>query len=399
MRLGLVALALGFSACAPADETTPAERATDVERWMLEEVRRIGGLDGAVQLTAIQDLVATPSGLYFTEAAPARVAKWVPGEEGLTEIGGVGDGPGEYRIPTSIQMIGDTLWVADARTTRALGYVDDEPVARHRLEAREGFSLAFPIGFLRDGTFVLETGVRLEPVLEGEQQRAFVMLAGRDGEEPDTLHAWSYPREDYYRWPRDSRFAYAGLPIQQNTLVAVLEDGSGVAVLDREPARADTASSYEVTVFGPDGAARTVTTVSYEPAPSGPRVDAYVERRRAELESGDASPAEISTRMKALREAFDVVPFEPPVTSMTTSSGGELWLQRESLGRDSVRWDVVDLDASTRVGYVTLPAGTRVLDARRNGLWAVRTDELDVPEIVEYRIERNPDPPSRLPPT
>jgi len=38
-----------------------------------------------------------------------------------------------------------------------------------------------------------------------------------------------------------------------------------------------------------------------------------------------------------------------------------------------------------------LPAGTRVLEATRTGLWVVRTDELDVPEIVEYGIERRED--------
>lgn len=68
---------------------------------------------------------------------------------------------------------------------------------------------------------------------------------------------------------------------------------------------------------------------------------------------------------------------------------GTTWLRREDAGGGTVKWLVLDA-AGSPLAEVGAPAGLTILEARRDLVWGVEHDELDVPYVVRYRVRGGP---------
>ena len=95
----------------------------------------------------------------------------------------------------------------------------------------------------------------------------------------------------------------------------------------------------------------------------------------------------ISSIGQAMRDADCFPPTVPPVTLLVPAQDGTLWLRREDMGGDSIRWDVVGREG-TRVGRLRLPREHRVVAAAGNTMAAIERDEFGVEYVVRYELSR-----------
>lgn len=136
-------------------------------------------------------------------------------------------------------------------------------------------------------------------------------------------------------------------------------------------------------------------------APAGARVVPVTEDRlRRELEgvrAGPVDPTDVSDdpdppgpdEMLGELERRGLVPAHlPPVTAVKPAQDGTLWLRREATGEDAAVWLVLSGEDGEPRGEVTLPADQEVITALGDVLVILEEDELEVPYILRYRIER-----------
>ena len=77
----------------------------------------------------------------------------------------------------------------------------------------------------------------------------------------------------------------------------------------------------------------------------------------------------------------------PAVTHMVLSGNGEIWLRERPVGGDA-SWLVLDREGEPR-WRTTLPAGVTVLVADGDQVWGTERDEMDVPYLLRFRVNRD----------
>lgn len=370
----------------------PGARATvdSVPEWTLEPIAPNGPGFPPLELTFVLDLIEVSGDLIVVQPRPAEVLR--VGRDGSVErIGRVGDGPGEYQLPYAIQAMGDSLWIADGDSRRMLAYVADESVATITMPSPPFPADLSPLGILDGGGIVMQPqGISVYGALDGTVTGFPIVAVDRTGAVIDTVYNRPVVPEDYYRGsPPTARVGAGSMPVKKTPATSLLREGHGFLVVEREPALADTASLYRVLVLDVHGVARARAEVPYDPIPSGPAMEAYLEDRREVLLAADYSPEDLASSLNGVREAFDAAfPYLPPVTESRATSSGRVWLKRETLGQDSVRWDILDPDLTGVIGYVRLPSEYAVMEDTGERVWAIRLDDYDVPHIVQFRLVR-----------
>jgi hypothetical protein len=78
--------------------------------------------------------------------------------------------------------------------------------------------------------------------------------------------------------------------------------------------------------------------------------------------------------------------FQPPIARMVLARNGEIWLQEMPTG-DRARWMILDAVGDPK-GRVSLPTRVTVLLTDGEHVWGSELDELDVPYLVRYRVQR-----------
>jgi hypothetical protein len=99
----------------------------------------------------------------------------------------------------------------------------------------------------------------------------------------------------------------------------------------------------------------------------------------------------------AVRSQVGWPAYVPPVTGLHAATDGTVWVRREEVSGDSIRWDVLDADL-VPLGSVNLPEDLDVktvvsVDGSIRGwaIYGIELDELDVPSIIRYVVaERTP---------
>jgi hypothetical protein len=118
-------------------------------------------------------------------------------------------------------------------------------------------------------------------------------------------------------------------------------------------------------------------------------------RRRSELlDSAAAVTAHGTADPPAVvrREIQKLIPMPdqlPAASRLMAGEDGTIWVEHQRAAPDSVDWLILDRHGNM-IGRVAAPARLRLLTASAKGVWATVTGRLDVPVLVELRVDRAP---------
>jgi hypothetical protein len=386
----VVCTALQAAGC-DAPEVAYDYDVNDLPDLELSEELRVGSVDdpdyGFSRIGAIH--VDAAGNVYLVETAAREVRVYSPTGELLHRLGRPGDGPGEFASPpTSIGTRGDTVWVGDRRPGRitmfdprgpvlatvslprsiSLEGLPDEVIPIHGsgvigtdgliyvggwsavvvLESNRAppDSMDFPIvRFDRMGTIVDTAGV----------ERLY-LVPGRTGGGDPTGPVRSFRQTDLALDPGPP----SDTPLRSRLVDALIE-------VDRS-----------VTAGVPGAATFTVTRIDLS--------NDTVYHRRFRY-SPRAFTTSFVDELSLARPGIPFPPHQPPVTEMQTGPDGTVYLRGETDTASRPRWIVLAPDGSP-LGRVTLPPGTSIRWVGGRSLYTVETDDLDVPWLVRYRLDR-----------
>ena len=388
--------------------------------WQLEEVLRIGSVESEDLVTGVLDLAIGPdSALYVAQALVPAITVFSLDGRVLRRIGRAGQGPGDFELAaTNVGWLGDTLWIADAYRLQLFTtneFVPEE-VIRFNLTVPEEGAFLTPRRVLADGTLI---GSRIwtagwGPWLSrGADPGLALRRLSRSGEVLDTIATIHWPDNSVAFEDGRGRRRFQIHPLRDlpspglgEYLTALKPDGSAVVQIGN--VREDgTPPTFDILVISIHGDTILHRAVEYEPR----EVTSAMERRLADelagWEAGDYNPtgpgwlvlseATLERRRRAVRSAFRVPEHHPPVRQVVAGADGTIWLLRE-LREDRVDvWEIRDadgrLDGTVEIGHGRgsfKPWSPRlaIVLASRDEVWGTTFDELDVPYIHRYRVDR-----------
>ena len=359
-----------------------------------EEVYRVGAVAGEDWETFgnVRDLAFDRAGnLYMVDIQGARIVVVNPEGGFLRQLGGVGQGPGEFdqHNTTSIRI----AVLSDGRT----------------VAFDQRFSLFGPDGEfertvrLRDGAMIfmprLDVDRRGEGVLATGEVRIIdsAMLRGRaDGTptQPKYRHVMRMNLTD--NEASLDTVAPAWLPPGEATgfippLIAGALPRGGVAYTD--------SSAYAIKVMGADGRLERVLTRPFVPEPVTDRIRQEERERRLRGLEGDplgagraggrrgAVMSGMTDAMRAQAQSMEFYPVVPVVRGLRTSWEGRIWVQRR--GKEPVSDGPVDVLTPDGRYLGTFSADGMSMPGAfgPGGLAAfVEVDELGVQTVVVRRL-------------
>ncbi len=356
-----VILAVACAAC--GDDPGANEPAA----WALgpEEVR-IGSLDDPDEsLTSVAHLFLTPWDQVLIAQPQDQTVRVHDARTGrlIRRLGRSGEGPGEFRNPNWIGLLGDSLWVNDGSLRRVtffdrdgthLGdrpYPDPPDVAA---PLRAGFGL-----LTEDGGALYVTSSR-----EGERPLP-MLVVDPEGEETVIGERSGLPRFTTVSASNGS-FQLQGRRFWTRTTWSPDPQGRSVVFGEREAADAPGQATYGVARVSITGDTLFARQVPYDPVPIP----------QAVLDSlPESTPEEYRPR------------YYPPVSAVVAGRDGTTWVAREVTSSDTRRWDVFDASGE-QIGVLDAPADLEIHDATTDRVWAVVFDEFDVPYVVRLPVQR-----------
>jgi len=241
---------------------------------------------------------------------------------------------------------------------------------------------------------------------EGTLTRAPTVRMTAEGEALDTIWVREFPDRGLHSTLAvefEGGGSYTSQPLQDDPLASMDERRMEMTVIERwaAPARA---SEAEWTIHRIDATGDTLwsRSVAYEPRPvpssaADSSSRAFVERFSFLTERGALTQGQLG---ELVEEKLYVPAHYPPVLGAAVGSDGSLWVSLRQMGEageggaevdadgaaDQL-WYVFDADGSD-LAEIRLPSGARPLVANRSRIWATVRDELDVPYLVRYSIDR-----------
>lgn len=379
--------------------------------WALVERQTIGSVDGPVVFTAPLDLDLDPTGnVYVTDLFNPGVQVLSPSGAHLGNIGRAGDGPGGfYRSTPALGWAGDTLWVGDQR---ALVYFDADRTETRRVSFQAHFpehgSTLVPGYPLADGSFL---GRR---TLVGEIERfrlareVPLLRLGEGGETLDTILVVERPpmivgeenrfgipepldRHPLYYWSGDS-----------NLPVSVAVDGASVVIVD--DLLDEGIAAFEILRVSVSGDTVATARIPYAPEEVSRADRAFLTEAAGAHWAGEylgsrgrVGSAEAERRKARMRESIWFPDHHPPVREIFAGHDGTVWLLRQAAPMPIDRWEVYD-EGLSYLGAIEVDSGRMhplpwaprfgLLRATRDELWAYTIDDLEVPYIHRFDIDR-----------
>lgn len=360
--------------------------------WDLEEVLRMGAYDTpGLDLSLVTDLATDTEGrIVVLDRLGPTVRVFSNNGEFIKELGSRGEGPGEYRMPFRLGLLGDSVWITDGRLYRVTYFSRDLEVVG-TLPARSspsGSGLSAPASaVLRDGSLVFQEALGLTSMKVGKPAPVSIFVASPDGRVADTLVTFNYGKRFFPLEVRGTISAQEN-PFSPNGEWAASRKGTQVVVLRQE------LESQEITVHGSDNRRRTATFVERGPVLAKEDVERWASTVAEKNAMGRNGLAR-----EYYQGLLDVVGFPktaPVVDRILVENSGAVWLQlwglpggpgpREMPGSSGKKEWVILTPGLEPAGRITLPSRAVLLDVQCSGVLAAQYDELDVPFISRYEV-------------
>lgn len=345
--------------------------------WRLEPERTVGAREGEAAFGRIASVDLGMAGeLYVLDRQSGAVTAWDAAGRRVRSLGGLGDGPGEFRSPTRVRALDDgRVAVGEAYPAR-LHRFDADGSLRESVRVRPGTGGPPILAVMADWR-VTRSGlarVRLSYVSPSHTEGTPVLVAtlGSDGSVADTLLAWTS----------------ATTPARLPTIFGaewswdLAEDGSLVA---------SPGDRYELRRHDPEGRLDRLVRRRVEAIPTTEEMtDRAVERFLERFADTDVPAATLAS----LRDRLEVAPSLPPVRGIHVAEpGGELWVEvptpdRTGQVEEAGGYDVF-APSGRYLGRVEAPEGFRLHGVREESAYGVWTDGLGVEYARVYRVVRS----------
>lgn len=346
---------------------------------------------GDPELTAPTALVTDATQIYVLDPAAFGVHRFDRRGHWLGTIGREGDGPGEFRRPTAMGWLSDTLWVADRSLSRLSFFDRDGTFLRSvRFGLVSGPATIMPRRAASGRRIVSVPYVSVRSATEMDALP--ILLLDEDGVVRDTLgwqtvgqvavsvatppgHGESVPRTMSVSHPFDRRSLLAHDPhsrwLSLGTWRKSSDDQSYLELL-RVTTEGDTAAFVRL----PLGRS----------AISRGDVRSYAERIYGKLPESFRSRV---SRRELTRAFLGQIarPSETAVDAMLASEDGTVWLRRTRPRTASlIQWAGYG-QAGAFVGFLEFPLEYHLMAASEGLLWTIHRDPLGLPTITGWEYE------------
>ena len=379
----------------PAGELQP--------EWLSDPDYQFGdALAGNALFGFVPYLKVSPDGqrVFVLEPNLARVSVWSPEGRLLLDLGGPGEGPGDFMGPYRIHLGDSSFYVRDQ--VRFTYFSDDGTVLRTvpnppTSVSYQGFQIRVR-ALLADNSFL---GVPSIPasIREG-------LLGDDPMDRTPVLRVRESPRgwiqePVAWIWARDSRLVISGAHDDAVLFAAQpyseadyygMDAGAGSVVIARNIG--DNLEPGEAGLLEIGAAGDTVwrRRLKFRPIRlTRAMVDATIDRQVVgtleRTEEGDPGFLGGRSAREVAEEALHTPEYLPALRRFTLASSGHVWLEsHESIDTLSVWYSIERGDTESPPRRVLLPEWFRVMDATDTHVWGVWTDELDINYIVGRRL-------------
>ncbi len=350
---------------------------------------RLGSLDGTgpTQFANVRTLIPRrDGGVVVAESQSRELRAFAADGTHLWTAGGAGDGPGEFaELTTAGPFAGDSVLVFDSRADRITFFGPTGGFGRSVSLAFENVARPYRMSSSSDGHLLSRaryfgsSGSPPTPSGELTFERDSVTLrwVSADGRPGEVL---TDPVPDMERLTRvttrGTMFVSESmaLPWGRYSYEVLGSGGAWVGVAD----------TFELRWYDPvQGLARIVRAPGLEQDLTQAEVEAFRERR--------TEAAETPAAREAIADWFELSPKpdrRPAFSGFVVDAADRLWVSEwAEPGRTPETVWVFSPDG-TLLGQVGLPPGFTLAAATTEALWGVTKDELDVPYVVRYRLQR-----------
>ncbi len=371
-----------LSACENSGVSVPE---TDTPQRYATKGQVFGATDGPGSLTSVSDVAISGDGRVFaSQSALAEVLVFETDGSFFGTVGGRGEGPGEFRMPTALSVRGDTLAVTDFFSGISLFGKDGSFAYRISFTLPGPPGVGFPIRpltLLADGSVACFGPTGSGAALSGAVTHQSWPKASREGVVFDTLIVHPVGEPFVLVEGSGSRPLTFGRPAPSHDLAVLRPDGTELIAVDRSSGGPGLVSVFRINLSGDTVVSR---QLEYEPLPV---TSTWIDSTSIAMAEGIAGVLTVTPDRFAgsIRDQVPWPEFRSPVAELLAASDGTIWLKGEAPAQDSIRWDILD-EALESIGHVYLPVALDVKRVSMASVWGVELDDVDIPWIVRYDI-------------
>ncbi|MGD8276928.1 MAG: hypothetical protein PVH00_02830 [Gemmatimonadota bacterium] len=416
--LAIVAMGSGLSGCRRLGATDTA-LVDALPHLAAEPELRIGDRDdpnvGFSRVIGID--VGRDGRIYVEEAMVPEIRVYSPDGVLLDRIGRRGAGPGEFDGAPRFGVVGDTVWAVTNGPDRITLFRTDgtllsaRPVRGLRVPLPRGWGWVLPWVMRPDGRFIGHfarvggsRGDPPPPPIDPEQPIPWpFVLFDPSGSVTDTIGWAPRPPPRMWRPPSQSDGGYRiteiggrrmEVPMPPTTLARWETLSDGYVVIEEEFAETEDDGVFTVSRFAFSGDTVYSRALHYRPTRySAAELDSIAARAaRGEpgggvsySPMGGAPPPDWERIANSLRAEMQFPEFKLPIRSARVTSDGSVWLHLQNVVPTTAHWLLIDPGGRAR-GTLDLPSNIRILWSHDDVVWAVETDDLDVPWVVRITL-------------